>query len=108
MSDAPFPTLFNLDQIERSIPYDPTVDTPVAKPVPIDPDPRHALERQFPHVLARIIGLWGSPMCCEYLQSLMVMDRGEVRQGFPIELIEDLIMLDYCHNYRPGLPPALK
>jgi hypothetical protein len=100
MSESPFPQLFGLDEIERAIPHDPTIDLPVAKPVPFDPDPRHPLERRFPHVVDRITGLWGTPMCTEYIQSLVMMDRGETRQGFPVDLIDDLLLLDYCHAHR--------
>ena len=102
MSESPFPQLFGLDEIERAIPYDPTIDLPIPKAAPFDPDPRHPLERRFPHIVDRITGLWGSPMCTEYIQSLVMMDRGDARQGFPIDLIEDLLMLDYCHAYRLG------
>jgi hypothetical protein len=101
-SDSPFPQLFGLDEIERAIPHDPTVDLPVAQPVAFDPDPRHPLERRFPHVVDRITGLWGTPMCAEYIQSLVIMDRDEARQGFPIDLIDDLLLLDYCLAVRLG------
>jgi hypothetical protein len=39
-------------------------------------------------------------MCTEYIQSLVMMDRGETRQGFPVDLIDDLLLLDYCHAHR--------
>lgn len=103
MSESPFPKLFDLDQIDQSIPYDPTTDRSQVGPRVVDPDERHPLERQFPHVVDRIVGLWGHAICGEYLQSLIVMDRDDSRQGFPPELIEDLILLDYCHNFRTRL-----
>jgi len=105
MSDSPFPKLFDADRIDRSIPYDPTVDTVLVNPPVVDPDERHPLERRYPRIVDRLVGLWGSPVCGEYLQSLILMDRGDLRQGFPPELIEDLMLLDYCHHYRPGLFP---
>jgi len=101
-SDSPFPELFGLDEIERAIPHDPTVDRPLSRTVAFDPDPRHPLERRFPHVVDRIVGLWGTPMCAEYIQSLVMMDRGEARQGFPVDLVDDLLMLDYCLAVRLG------
>ncbi len=97
---SPFPQLFGFDEIERAIPHDPTVDLPLPVQPPVDPDPRHAMERRFPHIVDRIMLLWGTPMCGDYIRSLVIMDRNESRQGFPVDLIEDLLMLDYCHSVR--------
>jgi hypothetical protein len=106
MSESPFPQLFGLEEIERAIPHDPTIDLPIPVQPPVDPDPRHPLDRRFPHVVDRITGLWGTTMCAEYLQSLVMMDCGEARQGFPVDLIEDLLMLDYCNAVRLNqIPP---
>jgi len=100
MTDFDFPVLFDQAQIDQAIPHDPTVDGPLFRPVERDPDPRHLLECEYPHVADRITGLWGSPLCAQYLQSLLMMDRGEARQGFPMELVEDLMLLDACHGVR--------
>jgi hypothetical protein len=103
VSESEFPKLFSFDQIDEAIPHDPTVDRAEPPRPVVDPDERHPLERQFPHVVDRIVGLWNTPMCDEYLQSLLLMGPGEFRQGFPPDMIEDLLLLDYCHRFRPVL-----
>lgn len=57
----------------------------------------HALERGFPHVLARIVGLWGSPELDAYFQSLMVSDRPN-RQGFPADAATEIFRLSMIHG----------
>jgi len=107
MSEAPLPTLFDPDEIDGRIPFDPTVDE-LPRPSPlVDPDPRHMLERRFPHVVSRIVLLWNRRECGEYLRSLLVTEQGESRQGFPLDLVDDLLMLDAVHGARfPDEPGA--
>lgn len=95
--DASLPSIFGLDEIDRAVPSNEIVARSKA-PNPHDPDPRHALERDFPRVMSAIMGLWGTEMCAEYLRSLVMMQPGEKRQGFPMELIEDLLLLDRCNS----------
>jgi hypothetical protein len=104
MSESPLPQLFDADEIDRRIPFDPTVDEPPRAAPVSDPDPRHVLERQFPHVVERLVLLWNRRECGDYLRSLLVTEQGESRRGFPLALIEDLLMLDAVHGAR--FPPA--
>jgi len=97
-SDAALPTIFDLDEIERRTPDNEVVRRHNTGRLPFDPDPRHPLERDFPRVLNCIVGLWGTDMCAEYLRSLVMMQPGEQRQGFPMSLVEDLILLDRCNS----------
>lgn len=96
-SDTALPTIFDLDGIDRAVPNNEIVSRSQA-PRPFDPDPRHPLERDFPRVMTAIVGLWGSSLCAEYLRSLIMMKVGETRQGFPLEVIEDLLLLDRCNS----------
>jgi hypothetical protein len=95
--DSSLPAIFDLDEIDRVVPCNEVVHQSQA-PKPFDPDPRHSLERDFPRVMKAIAGLWGSAMCAEYLRSLIMMNVGEKRQGFPMEVIEDLLLLDRCNS----------
>lgn len=107
MSEAPLPQLFDPDEIDRRIPFDPTVDEPPRDAPKIDPDPRHTLERQFPHIVNQVVMLWNRRECADYLRSLLVTEQGESRKGFPLELIDDLLLLDAIHGARfPSTPPA--
>lgn len=95
--ESALPTIFDPDGIDRAVPSNEVVVKSQA-PRPFDPDPRHPLERDFPRVMSAIMGLWGSAMCTEYLHSLIMMKVGEKRQGFPMEVIEDLLLLDRCNS----------
>lgn len=105
MSEPPLPLLFDPDEIDRRIPFDPTVDEPPREGPKVDPDPRHVLERRFPHIVSRVVELWNRRECAEYLRSLLVTEQGESRQGFPLELLDDLLLLDAIHGARfPAAP----
>jgi hypothetical protein len=54
--------------------------------------PESCIEQQFPHVAAKLCGVWPSDACGLYISDLIVNKRG-ARQGFPAEVIEDLLML---------------
>lgn len=103
-NDTALPTLFGSDEIERLTPGNEIVSSK-APARPVDVDPRHPLERDFPHVMICIMGYWGTEMCAEYIQSLVMMKAGEKRQGFPMNLVEDLLLLDRCNGelLRPSL-----
>ena len=55
------------------------------------------LERHFPHVLARIVELWGSRQMDPYFQSLLVSDR-PTGQGFPAEVAKEVFGLSVIHD----------
>lgn len=58
----------------------------------------HFLEQRFPHILQRVVGLWGRPEIDVYLNGLLGPLRPGV-SGFPREaLIEIARMKSYCRN----------
>lgn len=61
------------------------------------------IERQFPHILARIADLWGSAELVSYLDQLMFTDR-EGRQGFPPEVALEMFNVFDVH-VRLGFAP---
>ncbi len=70
--------------------------------------PESTLEQKFPHIAQKLAMLWGSGACAPYISNLAFVDRG-VRQGFPEEVLEDLMMLYEINEMlinKPGLGPA--
>jgi hypothetical protein len=57
-----------------------------------DGRPECTIEQQFPHMAQKLTLLWPSEACQVYLRNLLIMDR-ETREGFPPEVVEDLLML---------------
>lgn len=55
------------------------------------------IERQFPHVLARLAELWGTREADRYLDSLMVSDRPN-RAGFPPDVAMEIFRLSTAHG----------
>lgn len=53
----------------------------------------HALEKQFPHMLKKIVELWNSPELDPYLKQLMLDTRDHQRQGFPAAVATDILRL---------------
>ncbi len=51
------------------------------------------LERDFPRILNRIVSLWESPHCAEFLASLLRDDREGTRHGFDLGVAEELLLL---------------
>ncbi|HXU92529.1 MAG TPA: ankyrin repeat domain-containing protein [Gallionella sp.] len=60
----------------------------------------HALERQYPRILSKIMELWDSPASEEYFVDLMVDKRGD-RAGFPPDVASDIIYLSMVHARQP-------
>ena len=54
--------------------------------------PESTLEQRFPHIAKRLTAIWRSEECTEYLNHLVVSER-ETRVGFPMEVVEDLMLL---------------
>ncbi|MEK7877225.1 MAG: hypothetical protein AAB325_13660 [Pseudomonadota bacterium] len=54
--------------------------------------PESTIEQKFPHIAKRLTLVWCSEACPVYISSLAVADRPG-RQGFPAEVMEDLLML---------------
>jgi hypothetical protein len=51
-----------------------------------------ALERLYPRICENVLQLWHKPEAQPYLDSLIVDERYD-RQGFPLEVIEELLFL---------------
>jgi hypothetical protein len=62
----------------------------------------HRLEECFPHILYRLIAVWGYPEANDYLGSLLVVDRSG-RSGFPDDVASELFRLSAIHGMlHPG------
>ena len=59
---------------------------------PSDGLPESTIEQHFPRIAQKLVLVWPSEACTIYLTSLIVNER-EVRQGFPPEVLDDLLML---------------
>lgn len=59
---------------------------------PGDGLPECCIEQQFPRIVEKLLIVWPSEACAMYITSLLVNKR-EIRQGFPKEVVEDLLML---------------
>jgi LPXTG-motif cell wall-anchored protein len=47
----------------------------------------------FPHVRDRLVSMWGKPECSAFLQHLMRDNRAGKRRGFPLIVIDDILLL---------------
>jgi hypothetical protein len=72
---------------------------------PSDGLPESTIEQSFPRIAEKLIVVWPSEACAVYLTSLIVNKR-ETRQGFPPEVVEDLLMLHAINDMlvRCGIP----
>lgn len=59
----------------------------------------HALEKQYPRVLSKILDLWEHPDVEKYFSDLMFTDDHD-RQGFPPEVAADIMCLIAAHSRR--------
>lgn len=57
----------------------------------------HNLEDRFARVFENVMALWGTPQLDPYLSDLMIADK-EGRQGFPPEVMSELIFLSMFHD----------
>lgn len=73
---------------------------------PVDRKYVSALEKHFPRIVDKITLMWGAKEFPEYLNSLMIDDRGN-RQGFPLKVIEEMMFLQEIHDYRQGKRTAV-
>jgi hypothetical protein len=61
----------------------------------------------LPHVMAQISARWGTRDCQRYLQSLLRDNREGTREGFPLPVIDDILLLAGLLDLQLGpLPPA--
>src|SRR4051812_47051725 len=64
----------------------------IPPPRPSDGRPESTIEQSFPRIAEKLVLVWPSEACAIYLTDLIVTKR-ETRQGFPPEVLEDLLML---------------
>ncbi len=55
-----------------------------------------SLEASFPHILGKIVSLWGKPDLDAYLDGLMVTERTD-RKGFPDDVAMEIFHLSTIH-----------
>ena len=71
------------------------------KPEPRDPNSISALEKRFPRIVDKIVLMWGTQEFPDFLNSMMIDKRGD-RQGFPLEVLEEMMFLTTLHDFRRG------
>lgn len=52
----------------------------------------------FPHVVQKLQWFWGTEEIYKYFEQLMINDRGEARQGFPLSVVTALTELKLIHE----------
>ncbi len=70
-----------------------------ATPAKTDGLPESTIEQRFTHVSQQLVAMWPSDACALYIKRLVISDRGS-RQGFPQEVVEDLMMLYQINEMR--------
>jgi hypothetical protein len=58
---------------------------------------KSALEAKFPHIAEKIVLLWGYPELDKFFDKLSIDERGD-REGFPADVMSDLMFLSALHN----------
>lgn len=54
----------------------------------------------YPHVMERLVELWGRAECETYLRALLTDTRDGEREGFPPPVIEEILLLTGVHRRR--------
>ncbi len=67
-------------------------------PAETDGKPESTLEQKFPRIAHKLTLVWPGESCALFLQELVVSERN-TRQGFPADIVEDLLLL-YAINER--------
>jgi len=73
------------------------IDRAFARPPPELIEVRCDLEQSYPHLMERVLTLWGEPELLPFLRKLIVDERGG-RQGFPFEVMSELLILAAVAN----------
>ena len=55
--------------------------------------PESTIEQKFPRIAEKLTLVWPSAACSAYIQHLVVNSDRDCRQGFPEEVVEDLMLL---------------
>ncbi|NJD24990.1 MAG: hypothetical protein FIB06_06255 [Betaproteobacteria bacterium] len=63
---------------------------------------------EYAHITGRISATWGTPECAEYLRSLVRETRHGERGGFPLEVIEEILLLLHTLEAGYNLPAAAR
>ncbi|MFZ5503150.1 MAG: ankyrin repeat domain-containing protein [Pseudomonadota bacterium] len=64
----------------------------------------NALAQQFPRILSKLVAMWESPEIDNYFSDLLIADRHD-RQGFPPDVVSDIIYLSMVHHKQRGEEP---
>ena len=65
---------------------------------------------QMAHVTKNVQQMWGTPECQAYLEHLLRDNRDGTREGFPLSVIDEILLLeaildDQLGPYRPETAP---
>lgn len=100
--DLPLPVLFSEDELDEIL-----YQTIAKEPEPVVYDPMPIIEQHFPRIHMRIKLLWGSIELYNYLNDIILDDRhfanGQMRQGFPKEVLEALLHIHKLHTRLAGV-----
>ena len=55
--------------------------------------PESTVEQKFPRIAEKLTVVWPSEACSAYINNLVVNSDRDCRDGFPVEVVEDLMML---------------
>jgi hypothetical protein len=55
--------------------------------------PESTVEQKFPRIAEKLVMVWPSAACSAFIRNLVVNSDRNCREGFPEEVIEDLMML---------------
>ena len=102
--ESEFPQIMSEAEIDAKIPVSEVVN-PCNQRLPTDKELTEEavalLKTLFPRIHQRLVTLWGSGPGEDYLDGLIVDDRGN-RQGFPPEVLRGLLVLQRVHFQRFG------
>jgi hypothetical protein len=94
-----FPPLFGEEEVDRVVPVSEVVRPPGSSPLSDEELTAEAvalLKALFPRIHDRLGATWGSKQCEDYLDRLILDDRGD-REGFPPEVLAALLVLQRVH-----------
>jgi hypothetical protein len=80
--------------------------SPVQKLRFTDRVPESTVEQKFPHIAKKLTLAWRSEACALFLGNLIINDRPD-RQGFPYDVLEDLLMLNELNSTLINPAPKL-
>ena len=100
-SDTGLPSLLSDEEFEKlRLQRNQLGNTTIRVTAPItDGLPESTIEQRFAHVAEQLCATWGSEACALYINKLVISDRVG-REGFPQEVIDDLMMLYQINEIR--------